>query len=102
MARTSNKDKAIAYAAERGIILTDGQHNEADVWVCECCALLITNGDDSGCRDFHNHTHPDCDPAIAYLTGTEHRVGYFDMICNGCGTIQHNGADMYSAIRQTN
>ena len=78
-----------------------GQHNEASVWVCECCALWVENGDDSSCRDYHNHTHPRCDPAIAYLTGPEHHVGYFDMICNGCGMIQHNGADMYGAIRTT-
>lgn len=24
---------------------------------CECCTLLIANGDDSGCRDYWNHTH---------------------------------------------
>ena len=108
MARTSNKDKAIAYAAEHGIILTvedrdnfDGDY-AANVWVCECCALLITNGDDSGCRDFHNHTHPDCDPAVRHLTGLKHRVGYFDMICNGCGMILRDGVDVYGAIRQTN
>ena len=137
MARTSNRDKAIAYAAEhdaydgqdhhktrrprRAMNALDtlrttlnagpttpprprrhDQHNEANVWVCECCALWIENGDDSSCRDYYNHTHPRCNPAIAYLTGPEHRVGYLDMICNGCGTIQHDGANMYSAIRQTN
>lgn len=25
--------------------------------VCTCCALVIANGDESGCRDFHGHTH---------------------------------------------
>ena len=24
---------------------------------CECCALVIANGDDSGCRDYYGHTH---------------------------------------------
>ena len=75
------------------------QRNEVNVWVCECCALWIENGDDSSCRDYYNHTHPRWDSAITYLTGAEHRVGYFDMICDACGTIQHNGADMYGAIR---
>ena len=169
MARTSNKDKAIAYAASKGIILTmeDGEAgdelgagaievwsldahlsesgsdchtyfargnteprawadalaymqqltecpadctcrdtdqdrpNDANVWVCECCALLITNGDDSGCRDFHNHTHPDCDPAVRHLTGLKHHVGYFAMNCTGCGMIQRDGAVVYGAIRLT-
>lgn len=25
---------------------------------CVCCAILIANHDDSGCRGFHEHTHP--------------------------------------------
>ena len=104
MARISNKDKALAYA-EHGIILTvedRDRPNETNVWVCECCALLITNGDDSGCRDFHNHTHPDCDHAVRHLTGLKHHVGYFTMNCTGCGMIQRDGAVVYGAIRQTN
>lgn len=24
---------------------------------CACCALVIANGDDSGCRDYYGHTH---------------------------------------------
>ena len=24
---------------------------------CECCALMIANSDDSGCRDFYGHDH---------------------------------------------
>ena len=24
---------------------------------CTCCALVIANADESGCRDFHGHTH---------------------------------------------
>lgn len=24
---------------------------------CECCTLMIANGDDSGCRDYYGHTH---------------------------------------------
>ena len=177
MARTSNKDKAIAYAAERGIILTvedrdnfDGDYavevwshdshlseqnsychtyfargnteprawadalaymeqltdcpadcscryldqeqdqeqdqdqdqdqdlsNEAEVWVCECCALWL-NGDHSSCRDYFNHTHPNCDPAIICLTDEMFTVGYFHTNCNGCGMIQRTGATMYGAI----
>ena len=85
MARTSNKEKA----------------NDVNVWVCECCALLITNGDDSGCRDFHNHTHPDCDHAVRHLTGLKHHVGYFTMNCTGCGMIQRDGAVVYGVIRLT-
>lgn len=134
MARTSNKTKAIAYAAEHGITLTaedrdnfDGDYavevwslnshlsepnsychtyfargNTAEVWVCECCALLITNGDDSGCRDFHNHTHPTCDKSVtcADMEST-FEVGYFYANCNGCGEIVRTGGTLYAAIRLT-
>lgn len=24
---------------------------------CECCLLMIVNGDESGCRDYYGHTH---------------------------------------------
>ena len=89
MARTSNKDKAIAYAAEHGI---------AEVLVCECCALWL-NGDHSSCRDYFNHTHPNCDPAIIHLTDEMFTVGYFHTNCNGCGMLQRTGATMYGAIR---
>ena len=174
MARTSNKDKAIAYAAERGIILTvedrdnfdgdyavevwsleshlsepnsychtyfargntearawadalaymlrltecpadcscrdhdqddtdlDHRSNEVEVWVCECCALMVNNGDDSGCRDFHNHTHPTCDKSVtcADMEST-FEVGYFYANCNGCGEIVRTGGTLYAAIRLT-
>lgn len=33
------------------IVVAEGQ-------CCGCCALMVANGDDSGCRDLHNHTHP--------------------------------------------
>lgn len=33
---------------------------------CECCALVIANGDDSGCRDYYGHTHPS--PALSAET----------------------------------
>ena len=172
MARTSNKDKALAYATDKGIILTmedadagdelgagaievwsldahlsesgsdchtyfargnteprawadalaymerltecgddcpcrdngqDDGRNEAEVWVCGCCARMVNTGDDSGCRDFHGHTHPTCDKNIV-RADIEHtyEVGYFDVNCNGCGSLIRNGGILYAAIRLTN
>ena len=79
------------------------QDNEAEVWVCECCALVVNNDCDSGCRDFYGHTHPTCDKNIV-RTDIEHtyEVGYFDVNCNGCGSLIRNGGTLYAAIRQTN
>ena len=75
--------------------------NEAEVWVCECCALWL-NGDHSSCRDYYNHTHPNCDAAIINLTDEMFTVGYFHTNCNGCGMIQRTGATIYGAIRAIN
>ena len=65
--------------------------------VCECCALLIANGDDSGCRDHYGHDHPECDLGLgrwesAYVEPCDegcsnedhsHGIRYFDYA--GCG-----------------
>lgn len=32
-----------------------------EMTVCECCALWIENGDDTGCRDYWEHDHETCD-----------------------------------------
>ena len=117
MARISNKDKALAYAAEHGIILTVEDntltmtnhqdhyqnHNEAEVWVCGCCARKVNTGDESGCRDFHGHTHPTCDKNIV-RADIEHtfEVGYFHANCNGCGEIVRTGGTLYAATRLIN
>ena len=81
--------------------------NEAEVWVCECCALVISlpraiNGDRTSCRDYFNHTHPNCDPAIIHLTDEMFTIGYFHTNCDGCGVIQRSEATMYGAIRAIN
>lgn len=130
MARISNKEQAIAYATEHGIILTvedrvnfDGDYaicercelpeprcecpdedgSELDVWVCECCALMVRNGDESGCRDYYGHTHPTCDKSVIYAD-MEHtfEVGYFHTNCNGCGELVRTGDTLYAAIRLAN
>lgn len=75
---------------------------ELDVWVCGCCARTLNTGDDSGCRDFHGHTHPTCDKNIV-RADIEHtfEVGYFHANCNGCGEIVRTGGTLYAAIRLT-
>ena len=75
--------------------------NEAEVWICECCALWL-NGDHSSCRDYYNHTHPGCDPSIIRLTDEMFTVGYFHTNCDGCGMILRTEATVYGAIRAIN
>ena len=77
--------------------------NEAEVWVCGCCARMVNTGDESGCRDFHGHTHPTCDKNIV-RADIEHtfEVGYFHANCNGCGEIVRTGGTLYAATRLIN
>ena len=78
--------------------MTNHQDHYQNVWVCECCALMVNNGDESSCRDFHGHTHPTCDKSVIYAdTEDTFEVGYN---CNGCG--ESTGGILYAAIRQTN
>ena len=73
------------------------------VWVCECCALMVNNGDESSCRDFHGHTHATCDKSVTCAnTEDTFEVGYFHANCNGCGEIVRTGGTLYAAIRLTN
>ena len=63
--------------------------------VCTCCALMIANDDDSGCKDFHEHQHEhQHDPAslidglvslVIPEDGADLPVRYFD--CDGCGDV---------------
>ncbi len=77
--------------------------NETEVWVCECCALMVNNSYESSCRDFHGHTHPTCDKSVIYAnTEDTFTVGYFHANCNGCGEIVRTGGTLYAAIRLTN
>ena len=100
MARISNKDKALSYAANKGIILTV---EDRDIDGCDSVEVWSLHSHLSERNSyFHNHTHPDCDPAVRHLTGLKHHVGYFTINCNGCGMILRDGADVYGAIRLTN
>ena len=103
MARISNQDQDDTLTMANHQDHYQNRSNEANVWVCECCALVINNGDDSGCRDFHGHTHPTCDKSVIYADMEDtFEVGYFHANCNGCGEIVRTGGILYAAIRLTN
>lgn len=56
--------------------------------LCECCALLIANGDESGCRDYYGHTHETASvPAHTILTGDSDQPCYA-FTCHGCRESQ--------------
>ena len=81
----------------------EDETSELDVWVCECCALMVNNSDESSCRDFHGHTHPTCDKSVTHAnTEDTFKVGCFHANCNGCGKIVRTGGTLYAAIRQAN
>ena len=53
-------------------------------YVCECCALVIANGDSSACRDYYGHTHGD--PVGIWALGDVWvEAGLFGDSCAACG-----------------
>jgi hypothetical protein len=60
-----------------------------EIAVCECCALVIANGDDSGCRDYYGHTHPTPEvPAGTCLTDDGADQPATPWTCRACGEHQ--------------
>lgn len=52
--------------------------------LCECCALLIANGDESGCHDYYGHDHQSADvPAHTVLTDESDQPCH-GFTCDGC------------------
>lgn len=53
--------------------------------LCDCCAMKLTNDDDSACRDFYNHTHAELKvPFGTALTGGPFDYqGRYSMTCDG-------------------
>ena len=74
---------------------------ELDVWVCECCALILNTGDDSSCRYYYGHTHPSCDLSVDNVDmDSSRKTGYYDETCDGCGELIFG--TLYAATRLTN
>jgi hypothetical protein len=58
--------------------------------VCECCALLIANGDETGCRDYYGHTHPAPHvPAGTCITEDGADQPAIPWTCEACGEPQN-------------
>lgn len=63
---------------------------------CVCCALWVSNGDESGCRDFHGHKHPRADFGGWVVVGDGHPSAA-PFRCVGCGAlVGGDGALVYS------
>lgn len=64
--------------------------------LCECCALMLANNDESGCRDYHHHEHTSLDMPFdtAISQGPHTWEGTFDLACHG-----HQDGDQDGTIR---
>lgn len=53
--------------------------------LCECCALVLANNDESGCRDYHHHDHATLDVPVgtAISQGPHTWRGTLDLGCHG-------------------
>ena len=56
--------------------------------LCECCALLIVNGDESGCRDYYGHTHQSANVPARTVLSDETDQPCHGFTCHGCGEPQ--------------
>lgn len=65
--------------------------------LCECCALKLTNDDESACREFHGHTHrtPDVPADTVVSQGPHVWDGTLALTCHG---HDPRGEDSASAI----
>lgn len=54
--------------------------------LCECCALVVVNDDDTACRDYYGHTHVRADVAANTVVEIgdpqEHISGHY-LLCDG-------------------
>lgn len=73
-----------------GIVLTLRTEQEPDMAsqtlvLCECCALKLAGDDESGCRDYHHHTHEPLDvPACTAISrGPCTHAGTTALTCDG-------------------
>lgn len=65
---------------------------EADVgFACECCALLVSNGDDTQCRDYYGHSHPEADFGGWAVVGVSRVDVGGSWRCDGCGCLMSAG-----------
>lgn len=56
--------------------------------LCECCALLIANGDDSACRDYYGHTHQSANVPAHTVLSDETDQPCHGFTCDGCDERQ--------------
>ncbi|HSX68445.1 hypothetical protein [Nocardioides sp.] len=72
-----------------------------DLKVCDCCALMLANGDDSGCRDYYGHTHDAGAllPMTSVIAGDpEEWQGSHPWLCDGCDEWQAWGSNRWPVV----
>lgn len=53
--------------------------------LCECCAIVAANGDDSGCRSYHEHEDHALNASTGYVSVDEYMGEDETFTCDGCG-----------------
>lgn len=69
--------------------------------VCDCCAQMIANDDDTGCQDHYGHSHRPASlvGGAAYVTGEpEEWFGRHAWLCDGCGDWQAYGSHRWDVV----
>lgn len=71
------------------------------VFVCECCALLIANNDETACRDHYEHGHIECDLDPGAVVTGEQVETPGPCTCDGCHRQLDALAMMYQVSAPT-
>lgn len=66
--------------------------------LCDCCALMVANGDESGCRDFYGHTHQATELPIGTVMAGDSLETARGFTCDGCQEDQGPLANEWPAV----
>lgn len=66
--------------------------------LCDCCALVVANGDESGCRDYYGHTHAPAEVPFHTAVDGDPIPSPRGFTCDGCGEGQGAYANEWPAV----
>lgn len=67
-----------------------------DYALCDCCAIMVANNDESSCRDYYGHTHPTVTENFV-LSGESFENPSVGFDCDGCKEWQEEFATLHFA-----
>lgn len=66
--------------------------------LCDCCALVVANADESGCRDYYGHTHQTAEVPAGTVIAGDAVPSPRGFTCDGCQEDQGAYANEWPAV----